>query len=137
MMVAHEPPPESRPSQSSRRSRERVSVGFDVRFDLEAHVSHVSEHNFYQGFSENLSDGGLFVQTYQVHQIGAVLQLQLTLPDDVDPIVVRGIVRWVRAYDEPTDTKPGFGLQFQGLDPVDQKRIERFLRLRSPIFYEE
>ncbi len=136
-MVATEPPPASRPSQSSRRSRERVSVGFDVRFDLEAHVSHVSEHNFYQGFSENLSDGGLFVQTYQVYKVGDVLSLQLTLPDDADAIVVRGVVRWVRAYDEPSNTKPGFGLQFQGLEPVDQKRIERFLRLRSPLFYEE
>lgn len=137
-------PPPSRPApSSSRRSAERVSIGFDVKLahhgepELEAHLSQVSEHNFYQGFSENLSDGGLFVQTYQTRKVGDAVSLQFTLPDDDTPVVARGVVRWVRAFHEPSGTKPGLGIQFEALAPTDQHRIERFLRHRSPLFYDE
>lgn len=142
-----DPPPSQPAPTSTRRSSERLSVGFDVRLardeagelvtDLEAHLSQVSEHNFYQGFSENLSDGGLFVQTYQARTIGDRVTLQFTLPDDDTPVVVRGVVRWVRAFHEPSGTKPGVGVQFEGLSPEAQQRIERFLRHRSPLFYDE
>lgn len=136
-MTSDDAAPESRGPMSGRRSRDRVSISIDVRFDVEAEITRASEHNFYQGFSENLSDGGLFIQTYAARKIGDVLNVQFTLPDDDEPIAVRGVVRWQRAYHEPSGTQPGLGVQFERLRPADQARVERFLSTRSPLFYDE
>src|SRR5204862_183615 len=67
-----------------------------VRVKVTVEVTLESEHNFYTGFLQNLSTGGLFVATHDLHSTGAELEVQFTLPDQPDPCEAVARVRWVR-----------------------------------------
>ncbi|MFH1811067.1 MAG: TIGR02266 family protein [Pseudomonadota bacterium] len=108
----------------------------EPRFEVEVDVGWNTEHNFYQGLSENLSEGGLFVATYDDLPLGTQLQVTLQLPD-APCITARAVVRWVRAHNRFTrDLAPGVGMQFTALDASAQAAIRSFLSGRAPIFYE-
>ncbi|MBI2392204.1 MAG: TIGR02266 family protein [Deltaproteobacteria bacterium] len=143
------PPPRKPAAPSSREVLELPSE--DVVFEqpapepavatrgaLDADVTFESEHNFYSGFSENIGDGGVFVQSWGAHAVGDRLALKVTLPDDEDaPMELVGEVRWSRAYDAANDTPPGFGLAFVDLPPRARTRIESFVKQRQPLFYDD
>ena len=106
------------------------------RVDLEVEVGITSQTNFYVGFSENISEGGLFVATYDLKPVGSELQVRFTLPDDMEISVV-GVVCWVRDprnFNDP-DTPPGLGVQFFDLPDEDREAIRRFTKVRQPIFF--
>lgn len=120
-----EPPP----LPHERRASPRVELNVDVSF--------ASENNFYQGFSEDISDGGLFVATYRLSPIGTAFALELTLPNGH---VVRtdAVVRWVRdPRDADSEVSPGMGLQFVNLPAEDARAIGAFVEARAPLFYDE
>jgi uncharacterized protein (TIGR02266 family) len=125
------PPPPAAPRQvphDPRRSARRLPLDVDIGFQ--------SDTNFYVGFSEDVSEGGLFVSTYDFLPIGARLSLNFSLPDG-SVVSAGGVVRWVREYNPQTpDVSPGMGVQFVDLDGEDRAAIQRFLRLRAPMFYE-
>jgi uncharacterized protein (TIGR02266 family) len=107
------------------------------RIAIEAEVGFQSETNFFMGFSEDISTGGLFISTYDIRPIGSVINLNFTLPDG-HLISVDGVVRWVREYNETTpDTSPGMGIQFDGLGPEDKEAIHLFIEERPAIFYDD
>lgn len=107
------------------------------RMAIEAEVGFQSDTNFFMGFSEDVSTGGLFISTYDIRPIGAILNLNFTLPDG-HLISVDGVVRWVREYNETTpDTSPGMGIQFDGLSPEDKEAIEMFIEQRPALFYDD
>jgi uncharacterized protein (TIGR02266 family) len=126
---------------ASRRSANRMRAVLDVQIatemDVEADVTLESESHFFAGFSENIGDGGIFVQSWVHKKVGDHLTLRITLPDDEEPIETIGEVRWVRAYDRAHDTPPGFGISFLDLDEHDRARIDRFLKQRRPLFYDD
>lgn len=121
----------SGPSPADHDNR-RQSPRIDAEFEVTAH----SENNFYQGLSENLSEGGLFFETFTPHQLGDRLQVRFTLPGSDVPIEADVEVRWLRPHNPQSDTPPGVGVQFLQLDPAARREIERFTRKRSPLFYE-
>jgi uncharacterized protein (TIGR02266 family) len=112
-----------------------VQIGTEI--DVEADVTLESESQFFAGFSENIGDGGIFVQSWATKKVGDHLTLRVTLPDDDEPIETVGEVRWVRAYDRTHETPPGFGISFLDLDEHDKARIDRFLKQRKPLFYDD
>ena len=116
------------PDGNERRSLDRFESTFDV--DL------TSESNFFSGFSEDLSDGGIFIATHAARRIGERLAIAFTLPGIETPIRANVEVRWLRAYDEANDTSPGFGARFVDLSENDKALIHRFLRLRNPLFFD-
>jgi uncharacterized protein (TIGR02266 family) len=114
---------------SNRRTAPRYAVELDVTFG--------SEHNFYAGFIENMSVGGVFMATHQLKPVGELMDVTIYLPDASEPVVVRGVVRWVREYNEASDTPPGLGVQFVDVDPVGLAAIQAFLQHRQPLFYDD
>ena len=112
-----------------RREHERYSV------DLK--VSVLSEHNFYAGLAENLSAGGLFVATHQLQKVGSKIELSLRLPDSEQTFEIQGEVRWVRLYNDQSDTPPGLGIRFLDLPPGAAEAIGRFLAQREPLFFDD
>lgn len=124
--AAHRPSITERESHPSRRS---------ARVALEADVGFQSESNFYTGFSEDLSDGGVFLATFNLLKLHSPVTVTFTLPDG-HLVVAQGRVAWVREYNETTpDLSPGMGVQFEGLSDADMKSIRSFLRKRAPMFY--
>ena len=117
------------PSPADLRTHQRVT--------LEAEVTIDSDHNFYYGLSENISEGGLFVSTFQPAPLGAELEITFTLPGGKEPMRVRGRVQWVREYSERNnEVPPGVGLQFVDVDEDILGAVRQFIRDREPAFYE-
>jgi uncharacterized protein (TIGR02266 family) len=106
------------------------------RLPINAEVSFQSETNFFTGFSEDISTGGLFIATYDVEDIGEKLSLSFSLPGGCS-IKTVGTVRWVREYNElAPETSPGMGIQFETLSPEECAAISTFVDQRSPLFYD-
>lgn len=112
-----------------RRAHPRYSVDLDVSLG--------SDHNFYAGFTENLSEGGVFVATHLIKPVGERLELTIHLPDS--DAVIRGLgeVRWLRTYSEQSNVPPGMGVRFVELEPGSLEAIERFLERREPLFFDD
>src|SRR5262245_30459541 len=87
------------------------------RFTVDLDVTLASDHNFYAGFAENLSAGGIFVATHKALPVGEVLRLSIRLPGQDTAIEGAGEVRWVREYSERSNVPPGLGLKFMELGP--------------------
>jgi uncharacterized protein (TIGR02266 family) len=107
------------------------------RLDLEVEVDMVSDHNFFTGFSCNVSEGGIFVATHRLREVGACVEVTFTLPGDDTPIVARTEVKWVRVHNEASNVPPGMGLMFIDIAPESIARIAAFLRVREALFYED
>lgn len=131
------PPPaaEPRASRASHSDPESHPSRRSARVALEADVGFQSESNFYTGFSEDLSDGGVFLATFNLLKLHSPVTVTFTLPDG-HLIVAQGRVAWVREYNESTpDLSPGMGVQFEDLSEADLRSIRSFLRKRAPMFY--
>ena len=106
------------------------------RFSIDTEIGFQSESNFYTGFTEDISEGGLFLATFDCRPVGSMLYINFTLPNG-ELVSVEGIVRWVRDYNRSTpDTTPGMGVQFTSLAEEHRSAINRFLTQREPMFYE-
>jgi uncharacterized protein (TIGR02266 family) len=114
-------------TESERRGQRRARV--DVRVGLETH------DNFYSGFARDLSDGGLFVATFDTLPVGSAVDVGFELPDGTR-VEARARVRWVRELTEATgDAWPGMGLAFESVPAAAAAAIERFMETREPIFF--
>jgi uncharacterized protein (TIGR02266 family) len=109
------------------RTAPRVNLCVDIGFR--------SETNFYTGYTDDLSTGGLFVATFNLKPIGTSLALVFCLPAGRE-IETEGIVRWIRDTREyNSGVVTGMGIQFCGLLSEDADAIRAFIALRDPIFY--
>lgn len=117
------------PGLENRRNHARFGVELDVTF--------ASDHNFYQGFTENLSVGGIFVATHTLKAVGSKVEICLFVNGDSEPIRCSGEVRWVRVYNEHNNVPPGMGIRFVDLPDSAASAIEAFLAQRDPIFYDD
>jgi uncharacterized protein (TIGR02266 family) len=106
------------------------------RANLDVEVSLEGDHNFFVGFSENVSEGGLFVATHSLREIGSIIRLTFQLPDRPRPIEVDAVVRWIRLFNDTSDVPPGLGLQFIELSDEDAHAIRGFVERRAPLFWE-
>jgi uncharacterized protein (TIGR02266 family) len=111
-----------------RREHSRFSVDLDVTVG--------SDHNFYAGFAENLSAGGVFIATHKLKPAGSRIELSINLPDGVQ-IKAQGEVRWIRVFNEQSDTPPGMGVKFEDLDAGSIVAIQSFLARREPLFFDD
>ncbi len=117
------------PSSRHHRCSPRAAVELDVSLG--------SDHNFYAGFVENLSAGGVFVATHLLRPVGEVIELSIYISDDDDVVKGTGEVRWLREYNEESDVPPGMGVKFLTLVEGADKSIEKFLAQRDPMFFDD
>jgi uncharacterized protein (TIGR02266 family) len=98
-------------------------------------VGATTESNFFVGFSGDISEGGVFVATYLTLDVGAKVEVLVTLPGGFEK-KIPGTVRFVR---DPMDmdSEPGIGVRFDRLDEEARELILRFIRKRPPLFYDE
>ncbi len=106
------------------------------RIALTTAISMESASNFYTGFTGNISEGGVFVATYNLFPMGTVIALEFSLPDEGPPLCVQAQVRWTSDPTPDGDGHVGLGLQFLDLSEPDRQRIERFVRQRETLFYD-
>ncbi len=96
-----------------------------------------TDHQFYNGFSQNIEEGGIFVATFDPKPIDSRVIVNFKLPGG-RPVTARGLVHWVREYNPMTpDMAPGMGVKFTDLLPEDKKAIEEYVSKRAPMFYDD
>jgi len=113
---------------SDRRRSPRIRVELEVTFN--------SEHNFFLGLTENLSEGGLFIATHQTMPVGTIIELKFKVPGMEAPCDAKALVQWVRHYSEEILDAPGMGVSFTEIEPKALAAIRGFLKARAPIFYD-
>jgi uncharacterized protein (TIGR02266 family) len=136
-IISIEPPPlpEKRSDSSFKKWVERRVM---KRQEIKTELNFEDETNFYVGFTEDISVGGVFVVTWDIFPIGHHMILNFSLPGIKDPIRVEGVVRWVREHNTfDPDLWPGMGIQFKNLPGNLKDDIENFIKSRQPIFYED
>jgi len=94
-----------------------------------------SDSNFYAGFSRDVSEGGIYVATYDLLPIGALVEVEFFLPGGHE-IRCKGEVRWVKDPVDNEEMKPGMGIRFIDLPDDGLEAIQEFVANREPIFHE-
>lgn len=107
------------------------------RHRIELEVSIFSDSNFYAGFTENLSAGGVFVATYVLRPIGSRMTLEILVPGRTEPLRLAGVVRWLRPPSANEDLWPGMGVAFDALSAEEEASIRAFLGEREPMFFDD
>jgi len=113
--------------EDERRRGERVT--------LHAAVTATSETNFFAGFSENLSEGGVFIATLSPPPMGTTLEVAVAVGED-EAVMVKGEVSWIRTDEHGSPT--GCGVRFGALDERQDRQLTSLLGRagREPLFYE-
>lgn len=106
------------------------------RITAELEVTLSGPHNFFNGFTEDISRGGIFIATHQVYPIGT--EFSVTLKIDGKDLNINSKVVWIRENSPtlPIGVDPGMGLNFIDLKPEDLKMIEAFIKKKEPIFFD-
>jgi len=116
---AERPPP-----YSDHRAYPRISLA--VAIDLG------SDSHFFSGLSGDVSEGGVFVQTYRELPLGSEVEIDFDLP--TGRIQTHGTVRWHRSPSE--SAPPGVGIAFQELADEARSLIHEFCEARAPLYYD-
>lgn len=80
------------------------------------------------GATENLSDGGLFVQTSEPLELGEPVTLVLSFPGLLDPIQLSGRVAWKRSGEGGRE--PGVGVAVEA--EAERLRLRTLVSAREP-----
>ena len=96
------------------RRAERTAQTIEIRFD--------THEDFKKAYSTNIGEGGLFIQTDQLIEVGREVNLVFSLPGESRPIHARGKVTWHRR-----EGRQGIGIQFTGLDPNDHRKLKTYV----------
>jgi uncharacterized protein (TIGR02266 family) len=136
------------PSGDERKEMEQAQLAADAasaksederrvnrRLALHATVSCQSETNFFFGFSENISEGGVFVSTFSPPAVGERVQLKISV-EGSGSVTVWGDVRWHRTAGDGSPT--GCGVAFGELGFAERTAIEMLVHNaeREPLFHE-
>jgi len=126
-------------SEQEAVSEEEVEGGrFAKRVAVQVRVDLRSENTFFTGFSENISEGGLFIATEAPHQIGDEIDVELALMGDGQKISQRVVVRWIRPVEAAGGLPAGMGVQFLELSPHQKSALQEFVdsRIKDTLFYD-
>ena len=96
-----------------------------------------SESTFFTGFSENLSEGGLFIATDAPFEIGDRLDITLSLMGDA-PTTQQVTVRWIRPPGAIGGLPAGMGVQFDDLGEGRLTDLQGFIdsRAKDTLFFD-
>jgi uncharacterized protein (TIGR02266 family) len=81
---------------------------------------------FFDEFSANINEGGIFIETDSPADIDALVQLQFRVPGLDTPIQVAGRVAWINQ--DKAEGPRGMGIEFQQLDPTSRETINDLVR---------
>ena len=97
-----------------------------ARTELKIPVDYSSVDAFFSEFSQNINEGGMFIEMEQPAELGTPVQLQFRLPGEESPLRVEGRVAWVSEKCE--DSSAGVGIEFQNLSEESRRAINRIVR---------
>lgn len=99
----------------------------DPRAPVTMQISYHSSEAFKTDYVQNLSKGGLFIQTTSPLPRGTPLKVVLPFSSPPRVIEADGIVTWVQNASPSDHGVSGMGVQFTMIDPADRAFIERLV----------
>lgn len=111
---------------SSGKSERRHSE----RQPLKVPVDYSAVDAFFDEFSTNINEGGIFIETDSPAELETVVQLQFQVPGESEPLQVAGRVAWMS--DGSGKSPSGMGIEFHELSAASRQRVDELVRrLRS------
>jgi len=87
---------------------------------------------FVEKFAPNVTRGGLFLASRNVHPVGALIDFEIQLVDGRVALAGRGKVTWVKEFDASQPSRPyGMGVQFVSVGSASRGILARLLRTKS------
>ncbi len=114
---------------------QRLAGALGIQFRLQTRIPAVISISFgrviseFLGYSKDLSEGGILIETTLPIDQGRRLHLRLFLDEKDRPIVTKATV--LRVDQSPEEDHYLLGLQFQPLDPTAAHRIKDYIRSRA------
>lgn len=107
-------------SYEESRKHKRVDIIFKVDYD--------SREEFLADYASNASGGGLFIATTKDFEVGNELSFSISLPGILDPILLRGEVRWRRPPEAADQDNPaGIGVAFLFSNQEEAEKIRTMM----------
>jgi type IV pilus assembly protein PilZ len=98
------------------------------RTAVELNVEYKKLNTFFHDYTRNISHGGTFIRTTKPLELGTEFLFKLTVPELLEPLAIRGLVKWVVAEEDagqdPDTPDPGMGIQFLYDSEEDRLRVE-------------
>lgn len=98
----------------------------DLRVNTRFEVAVKDAGDMKRLFIKNISGGGMYIETTQLHPVGKKLELDLALPDSGKVIQTMVEVAWANPK-VVGDLPPGMGVRFINLSEPDRKLIQRLV----------
>lgn len=108
-----------------RRRFKRLEINITV--DFKPIKARGREAQSYTGKVINISGAGLFIYTPHILPIRTVLSLEISLPKELAPLEMEGMVIWVADKNLQSYCYPGMGVQFINVDSQKQKELLDFI----------
>jgi len=107
----------------------------EARAHIELKVEYKRLNTFFYDYTKNISKGGTFIKTEKPLETGTIFLFKLMIPNQTEPLTLRGEVRWVVKEGEPLPPQlaatgaaghyTGMGIRFV-YDTTEQRRnLER------------
>ncbi len=116
--------------RSTRRRTTNLAEHFrriDPRYERQLEVEVQFEGKKQTSRTQNISLGGLYLESASSLTIGTTVQLRFQLPTQPEPVEVAGDVRWVVKKDGAAE-QTGIGIRFQGLRARDVWALNRYFQ---------
>ncbi len=101
-------------------------IKFQILMDYSDHESILFD------FCNDLSTGGVFIETITPLPVGTKVNISFTLPPHNQPFKSKALVRWIRTTRESSDKPAGMGVLFVGQSDEERKTLEDHIK-----FYKE
>jgi uncharacterized protein (TIGR02266 family) len=92
------------------------------RFEVDAYVDYVGSDVLLYHRIQNISLGGICIQTSSIEDVGSVVDLVINFPELSTQVKVQGEVVWVNRQ-EPKD----MGIRYIGLDDSRRETLRRYI----------
>jgi len=90
---------------------------------------------FVEKFAPNVTRGGLFLASRNVHPVGALIDFEIQLVNGAVALAGQGKVSWVKEFDPNQPNRPyGMGVQFVNVGSPSRSVLARLLRTKSGAF---
>jgi len=111
-------------TKKERRQVSRKAVRLEIYYSTPTDI--------FTSLSQNLNEGGIFIETDRPAPVGTVVEIKFYLPGDHNkPIETHGVVVWSTTSPPGKDTghpRAGMGIEFERLNNHDKERINKFIR---------
>ncbi|MFH1848301.1 MAG: STAS domain-containing protein [Candidatus Omnitrophota bacterium] len=109
---------------SLRRQFQRATSHIKIRY---RENKGSAENRDYTGQVLNIGGAGVFVRAAHIFPVKTRLVMEVSLPNEIAPLEVKGDVIWVADKQLQPHDYPGMGIHFTDLDPLKQKEVIEFV----------